>query len=99
MKIDLETIIELVTREVIKELHSRGYSIEQLVSDSSTEVKVAEKSVEIDMSGFVTPIVTEGTMEQLEKGVEELIIPPQTIITPGASRLIKMNNIKLIYKS
>jgi hypothetical protein len=99
MKIELETLIEIVTREVIKELVSRGYSIEQLTSRNREEKKMQKKSFEVDMSEFVTPVLTEQQMDVLDNGIEELVIPPQTIITPGANRLIKNKKIKLIYKS
>ena len=99
MKIALETLIEIVTREVIKELLSRGFSVDQMLSDHPEEEKLSMTSAEIDMSGFVTPVLTEGQMEELEEGVREVVIPPHTIITPGAKRLIKQKEIKLIYKS
>jgi len=100
MKIELEKLIEIVTREVIKELVKLGYNAEDLLaSDYPKEIKTAKKIVEIDMSGFVTPVLTEGQMEALEKGVEDILIPPQTIVTQGAKRLIKQYKIKLIYKS
>jgi len=100
MKIELEKLIEIVTREVIKELVKLGYNAEEMLSSVYPEGKKAEKKqVEIDMSGFKTPVLTEGQIEMLEKGVEEILIPPQTIVTPGATRLIKQYKIKLIYKS
>ena len=97
MKIELEKLIEIVTREVIKELVKLGYNAEDLLSSDYPEEKgITKRSVEIDMRGYVTPILTEGHMEQLEKGIEEVVIPPQTVITPGAKSLIKQNKIKLI---
>lgn len=98
MEISLEKIIEIVTREVIKELISRGVKIEQ---SGNIEKKSAVKtdSVEIDMSGYRTPILTENNFQTIDANILKVIVPAKTIITPGARNIIKKNNLTIIYKS
>ena len=97
MKIALEKIIEIVTTEVIKELAKKGIEIGVSNFEVNKTVK-ASKPVEIDMTAYKTPILTEKSLLKIGKEIKEIIIPAKTIITPGASYIIKKNKIKVIYK-
>lgn len=107
MKIPLEHIIELVTREVIKELVKRGYAVDynkQYRSDipfhpDKNPDKEGPTSVELCMKDFKTPLLTEMRFEEIGLSVKELVLPEKTVITPGAWDQIKKRNIKLNYKS
>ena len=98
MEISLEKIIEIVTREVIKDLINRGIKIEQSGNiGKSTAVKT--DSLEIDMSGYKTPILTENHIQAIDINILKVIVPVETIITPGAKNIIKNKNLTIIYKS
>ncbi len=98
MNISIEKIIELVTREVISELIKRGYNINQ--SSMVVEEKLNKKtSVEVDLSGYRTPVLTENHFQTIDLKVNEIIIPTGTIITPGARNFIKKRKITIVYKS
>lgn len=101
MNISLENIIELVTREVIKELTRRGYAIDQsnLALGSKNPASPPSNSMELCMKDYVSPVLTENRFDSIPTGVNELIIPAKTIVTPGAKDMIRKRNIKLIYKS
>ncbi len=98
MEITLEKIIEIVTREVIKELVKKGITINTSALGEG-EPEVVKRSDEIDMSEFKTPILTENNLGYLDKNICEVIVPEKTIITPGARRIIKQRSLTVIYKS
>jgi hypothetical protein len=96
VKIAIEDIVKMVTMEVVKELSRRGYEVEGLpMSLKNDKVKT---SLEIDMSEFKTPILTENSFWNMDKGVTELIVPANTVISYGASREIKLRKITIKYK-
>lgn len=107
MKIPIENIIELVTREVIKELTKRGYTVDYTSRYQAGVTFHPEKkqepegptSMEICMKDYKTPILTERRFDDISMSVHELIVPEKTVITPGAFELIKKRNIKIIYQS
>ena len=98
MRLSIEKIVEMVTREVIKELIKQGYKVNQSFEEKS-EVIGTKKILEVDMSGFKTPILTETSFDNIAPDTQELVVPERTIITPGASNIIKRNKIKISYKS
>lgn len=96
MKIALEKIIEIVTREVIKELLKKGIDLDKTTLNDITN-KSLKKSYKVDMSAYKTPILTEMRFEEIGSDVNEIIIPAKTIITPGANYIINKSKIKVIY--
>jgi ribosomal protein L20A (L18A) len=94
----IEEIVELVTREVIKELLRQGVKV-----DKSFAVKPGsafrEEVLEVDMSGYKTPILAESSFHKIAPETKELIVPERTVITPGARDIIKRNQIRISYKS
>ncbi len=98
MKITIEQIIEIVTREVITELVKKGINIDGFIAKESKNEN-NKKPYEVDMSGFKTPVLTENSFETIETGISELILPAKTIITPGARAIIKKKKVEIIYKS
>ena len=95
MKIAIEDIVKMVTLEVAKELVRRGYEVEGLESPLTND-KV-QKSLEIDMSEFKTPVLTENSFWNMDKSVTELIVPANTVISYGAAREIKLRKITIKY--
>lgn len=98
MKISIEELIEIVTREVIKELLKKGVKIDfdspdENVIGSNRNVK------EIDMSGYKTPVLTENHLDELNNGITEIIIPKKTVITPGARIVIKTKQLIITYSN
>jgi len=82
--------------EVAKELVKRGYEVKGL-EKSLTNDKV-KTSLEIDMSEFKTPVLTENSFWNMCKDVTELIVPANTVISYGATREIKLRKITIKYK-
>lgn len=107
MRLPIEQIIEMVTREVIKELTKRGYTVDYTsrfrgMHPHGPETKEARKettSLELCMKEYQTPILTEARFQEIGFGVKELIIPEKTIITPGAYEQIKKRNMEIKYQS
>ena len=56
MKISIEEIVEIITKEVIKELLRQGIKLEQSLADK-TEPVVKTGVLEVNMNGFKTPPV------------------------------------------
>jgi len=94
----IEEIVELVTREVIKELLRQGVIVDKSLPDTPGS-KNGKEVLEVDMSGFKTPILTESSFHKIASETKELIVPEKTVITPGARDIIKRNQIRISYKS
>ena len=99
MKINIENLVEIITKEVIKELLKIGVEL-----DFSKEMKTGnlsnkgnQKKQEINMSGYKTPILTEYALETIGRDVNEIIIPKGTVFTPGARDIIKKRNFIISY--
>ncbi len=94
----IEEIVELVTREVIKELLRQGVMVDKSLTDTPGSEN-GKEVLEVDMSGYKTPILTESTFHKIASETKELIVPEKTVITPGARDIIKRNQIRISYKS
>ena len=103
MKISVEHIIQIVTREVIAELQRNGIEV---IGTSNPELVTRNlhpatqgQSFEPDMSAYRTPVLTEVRLKRINPMVREIIIPAKTVLTPGARDYIRRNNLNIIYKS
>jgi hypothetical protein len=97
LKISIEELVELVTREVIAELTKLGIEVDNIsMTTKTTSIKT---SIEIDMSGYRTPVLTENNLSSLDSNITEIIIPVNTIITPGARNIIRKRNLIITHKS
>jgi hypothetical protein len=102
LKISIEELIELITREVISELTKLGIVVEfdspknVLVMTKTTSTKT---SIEIDMSNYRTPVLTENNLSMLDSSVTEIIIPVGTIITPNARDIIRKKKLIITHKN
>lgn len=99
LKINIENLVEIITKEVIKELLKIGvefdFSNEIITSNLSNNGN--QKKQEVDMSGYKTPILTEYALESIGRDVNEIIIPKGTVFTPGARDIIKKRNFIISY--
>ena len=59
MKISIEELVELITRKVIKELIKRGIDVDFNNDKKAAASSSLKKSIEIDMSRYKTPLLTE----------------------------------------
>ena len=92
MKISIEKLTELIVREVIIILIQKGYRLDPSSSKNNNLKQSAfseHKQLVIDMSSYKTPVVTENHLSSIAAEIKEIIIPEQTIITPGAKQIIK----------
>ena len=98
MNISVEHIIEMVTREVIRELKSLGFTV-----NGSAQTEVVQGNIhpplELDMSAYKTPLLSEERLKRIHPQVRVIIIPANTIFTPGARDWIRKNRLKIIYTS
>jgi hypothetical protein len=92
-ELSIEKIIELVTREVMREL-GRG-------APSTTGANAATDpaaGVRLDMSNYRTPIVTENAIRRLHERAGTVIVPAGTIITPRAKEIMREKNITIVFE-
>jgi len=96
MAIKLETLIEIVVKEVLKQLNENGTAVDMSSFNtiSINNAKHCQNRV-IDMKNFRTPVLLEKHIAELKE--EEITIPAGTIITFGARYLIKKKKIKINY--
>jgi hypothetical protein len=97
VEISLEKIIEIVAKEVIKELDKNGFTVDQSALGLE-EQNNKKRSLIMDLSEYKTPILTENNLGFLDNDVCEIIVPENTIITPGAMGIIKKRTLTIIYK-
>jgi hypothetical protein len=99
LKINIETLIEIIVKEVIVEFSKIGVEIEYSKETKRSDFLKVEnqKKIEIDMSSYKTPILTEYTLESVSQDVNEIIIPKGTVFTPGARDVIKKRNFIINY--
>ena len=99
MKINIENLVEIITKEVIKELLKIGVELDfsKNMKSGNPVNKGNQKKLEIDMSGYKTPILTEYAAESIGQDVNEIILPKGTVFTPGARDVIKKRNFIISY--
>jgi len=98
--ITYEQLVDIVVREVLAELARRGVEVRgvtRTAAGSAPGVR-AESTVEIDMTGFKTPVLTEGQLTRLPRTVAAVVVPCSTVITPGAWDTIRTRKLKLVRK-
>jgi len=105
-KVSLETIIHMITKQVIEELQKND--VEIVMHDSGNDQNQQGKNQEriqssnpknkverIDMSSFRSPVLTENHIQRLHVLTGEIIVPKGTVLTPKARQLIIQKNILL----
>lgn len=99
MKISIEELVERITIEVITELLKRGIDVEFSIDKNSSSETSVKTSIEIDMSNYKTPVLTENNLLSLKPGITDIIIPGGTVITPGARDIIREKKLNITYKN
>ena len=59
----------------------------------------AAGTIEIDMGGYRTPILTEDYLTRLAPSVSTVIVPCSTVLTPGARDLIRKKKLSIVRKA
>lgn len=90
--LQLEKIIELVTREVMNELGRKGV----VPGTGATAALDSTTSVRLDMSKYKTPLVTENAVNRLHERTITVIVPAGAVITPRARGLLREKNITVV---
>jgi hypothetical protein len=97
----IERLIESIVREVVAELMKRG------VVSGSPGVAAREKpaqhtlpgsALEIDMSAYRTPVLTENHLARIDPTIATIIVPCNTVVTPGARILLRSKKLELVRK-
>ncbi len=95
----MEQLVESIVREVIAELTRRGVG---LPGPPARSVPVQHASpgstVEIDMSPYRTPVLTEGQLSRIDGKVSTVVVPCTTVVTPGAWAVIRSKKLMLVRK-
>ncbi|MBN2029281.1 hypothetical protein JW824_03455 [bacterium] len=105
-EISLEKIVDSVVREVIKALQKEGVKVvltPRNPTDSDPAGKnqnypLRNKTENMDMSLYRTPVLTENRIQKLHPLTGEIIVPKGTVITPKARELIQSKQILVTYK-
>jgi hypothetical protein len=102
VQISIEQLVESIVREVLAELTKRGVEIGSPGAHTrSTLAKRAQtgSSLEIDMSAFRTPVLTENQLNRIGATVSTIIVPCTTVVTPGAWDIIRSKKLTVVRKA
>ncbi len=97
MDVNIERIVEMVTREVLRQLGNPGAPI--IEAGSASAAQPLTGVARIDMSKYKTPLITERDMLTLHELTREILVPQGTILTPRARDLIRKKNITILYEN
>ncbi len=98
----MEQLVGLIVREVIAELTRRGVEIGLPVPPARSDpVQHASpgSTLEIDMSPYRTPVLTEGQLARIDGKVSTVVVPCTTVVTPGAWAVIRSRRLMLVRKT
>jgi|GEM_PF-3437212 hypothetical protein len=98
MEIDLEILIQKITRQVINELESRGVRVASATPPAecrSGQGVEQARSERPDLSAYKTPVLTERHVRMLQSGTCRIIVPAGTLISPRAGEILKEKNIRV----
>jgi hypothetical protein len=96
-----DELVERIVNEVLSELARRGVQV-------STPAAPAQKgpvhhteagTIEIDMSAYRTPVLTESQLTRIGRSIGTIVVPCNTIVTPGASDILRSRKLTLVRKT
>ena len=101
-QVSIENLVEMIVREVIAELTKRGVVVRS--TDPSAQISLAQQTgrgttLEIDMSAYRTPVLSENQLTRIDGTVSTVIVPCTTVVTPGAWRIIRSRKLTLVRKT
>jgi len=101
-EIELDKIIKIVSKEVVRELQEQGVKVVDSSNNSGVDIsnfsKSKTKTEKIDMSKYKSPVLTENHIKDLHELTGRIILPKDTIMTPKAKEKIKENNLEVDYE-
>lgn len=101
-QISIEQLVERIVREVIAELMKRGVEID-LPAGPQPHGQAAQTAggtaLEIDMSAYRTPVLTEGHLSRIDPKVSTILVPCNTVVTPGAWGTLRSKRLTLVRKT
>lgn len=104
MRIEIESLIDIIVKEVIAVLSKGGVDVAsppigRISAASPVSSKERKRREVIDMRSYKTPVLTENMLASLDAHTIEIVIPKETVITPGARETIKKKNLTVITNS
>jgi hypothetical protein len=109
MQISLEQLVETIVRQVIAELARRGVQVGPALApqrgispaqgDASAPQPGGGTSLEIDMSAYRTPVLTEGHLSRIDTRISTIVVPCNTVVTPGAWGTLRSKRLTLVRKT
>jgi hypothetical protein len=101
VEISIEQLVETIVQQVLAELVKRGVQVGSVATSPGGVQGVRGQtgtSLEIDMSKFRTPVLTENQLMNIGVKVSTIIVPCSTVVTPGAWDIIKAKQLSLVRK-
>ena len=95
--LSLEKIVQLVTREVMRELGRKGMAPAPTGAGATVALDPAA-SARPDMTGYKTPILTENMVARLHERTVTAIVPSGSIVTPRAKEILRKRNISVVFE-
>ena len=98
--LSLEKIIQLVAREVVRELERQGVTVVSggtpghgsAASEDCTETEI------MDMSGYRSPVLTARMLSRLRERTGAVVVPEGTVVTPRAREMIRQRSLVVRYE-
>jgi hypothetical protein len=102
-----EKLVESIVREVIAELRRRGVDVpgpSAATAPARGTEAVATRVVpgarlEMDFSGYRTPVLTERLVRAAAPSVTEIVVPAGTYCTEGARDMLEKRKLTLTFKN
>ncbi len=100
--ISIEQLVESIVREVVAELTKRGVEIGSSGGPRRSTPLLpagAGSTLEIDMSAYRTPVLTEGQLSRVDAKVSTIVVPCNTVVAPGAWGVLRSKKLTLVRKA
>jgi FAD/FMN-containing dehydrogenase len=102
MNISMEQLVNMVVAAVLKELTKRGIRVETGAARTGNTPSLSPQpqiARVINMSEFRSPVLLERHLRTLAPETREIVVPPGTVVTPGAKDIIRKKNLTLKHTS
>ena len=102
VEIPIDTLVAIIVRKVLDELAQRGIRVAGNGPGPAPGAHPGVRSgtrLEIDMTGYKTPVLTENRVRGAGPHIHEIAVPAGTIITAGARDLLQQRGLKLTFIS
>lgn len=101
MQIPIEELVDKVVKEVLSELAKRGVQVSAPAApvQKGAVQHTQAGTLEIDMSGFRTPVLTESQLTRIDRSIGTIVVPCNTIVTPMAWDTLRSKKLTLVRKT